>query len=96
MTNNLHTIKWLQEFQSKINIALSAGAVKYTDCISVERQYPTNEWPGYEIKPSDGKAPVVLELWEMQGTPTLPSLSGPLLPRPEKVLSMRQIELFDI
>ena len=38
----------------------------------------------------------MLELWEMLGTPLLPSLSGPLshwVLAPDRVLSMDQIEL---
>ena len=41
----------------------------------------------------------MLELWEMQSTPSLPLPPGPLKPivvEPDKVLSMDQIELFDI
>ena len=41
----------------------------------------------------------MLELWEMQSTPTLPSLPGPLchgVVAPDMVLFMGQIELFDI
>ena len=41
----------------------------------------------------------MLDLWEMGSTPLLPSLPGPLLSGvvvPERVLSMGQIELFDI
>ena len=34
----------------------------------------------YDIKQSDGKAPVMLELWGMQSTPSLPLLPGPLWP----------------
>ena len=34
--------------------------------------------PGYDTKQSDGEVPVMLELWGMQSTPSLPSLSGPL------------------
>ena len=45
----------------------SAGAVEYTDCIS-----------GYDIKQSDGEVPVMLELWGMQSTSSLPSLPGSL------------------
>ena len=29
---------------------------------------------------SDGDIPVIMELWGMQSTPSLPSLSGPLCP----------------
>ena len=32
-------------------------------------------------KQSDGEVPVMLELWEMQSTPSLPLLPGPLWPR---------------
>ena len=41
----------------------------------------------------------MLEFWGMQSTPTLSSLPGPLRPSvitPDNVLSMGQIELFDI
>ena len=41
----------------------------------------------------------MLEFWGMQSTPSLPLLPDPLYPRvvaPEKVISMVQIELFDI
>ena len=36
------------------------------------------ECPGYETKQSDGDVPVMLEFWEMQGTPSLASLPRPL------------------
>ena len=38
-----------------MNIAQSAGVVEYIDCISAE-------CPGYDIKSSDGEAPVMLEI----------------------------------
>ena len=39
------------------NIAQSAGAVEYTDCISADGvRSPRNECPGYDIKQSDGEA----------------------------------------
>ena len=49
------------------------------DCISVEgvRLFP-NECPGYDTKQSDGEVPVMLELWGMWSTPSLPLLPGPL------------------
>ena len=53
-----------------------------------------NECPGYDIKQSDGGAPVMLELWGMLSAP-----SGSLWPRgvaPDRVLSMSLTELFDI
>ena len=58
--------------------ALLAGVVKYTNCIcqgGVRLSY--NECPDYDIKQSDGEAPVMLKLLEMQSTPSLPLLSGP-------------------
>ena len=57
---------------------------------------PPNECPGYDTEQSDGEVPVMLELWEMQSTTSLPSLPGPLWPGvelPDRVLSMVQIEL---
>ena len=48
---------------------------------------------GYDIKQSDGEVPVMLELWGMQSTPSLPSLLGLLGPRvvaPNRDLSMGQ------
>ena len=50
----------------------------------------------YDIKQFEGEVLVMLELWEMQSTPSLPSLSGPLWPKvvaPDRALSMGQIEL---
>ena len=52
--------------------------------------------PRYDTKQSDGEVPVMLELWGMQSTPSLPSLPDPLWPGvvvPDRVLSMGQIEL---
>ena len=62
-----------------LSIAKLAGAVEYTDCFSAEG-YPPNECPGYDTKQSDGEVPVMLELWGMRSTPSLPSLPGPLWP----------------
>ena len=48
---------------------------------------------------SDGEAPVILELWGMQSTPSLSLLPRPLslyVVAPDWVLSMSLIELFDI
>ena len=39
-----------------------------------------NECPGYDTKQSDGEVPVMLKLWGMRSTPSLPSLPGPLWP----------------
>ena len=53
----------------------------------------------YDTKQFDGEASVLLELKGMQSTPSLPSLPGRLWPgvvAPDRVLSMGQIDLFDI
>ena len=53
----------------------------------------------YDTKQSDGDAPGMLELWEMQSTPLLPSLQGKLrlgLVTLDEVQSMTQIELLNI
>ena len=60
--------------------ALSAGAVEYTDCNSVERYDPHNECPVYDTKQSDGEVPVMLVLLGMWNTPSLPLLPGPHWP----------------
>ena len=72
--------------------------IEYTDCISTEGlDSSPNECPGYDIKKSDNDALALVELWRMRGTPSLPSLPGPLWARvetPVRVLSVSQIELF--
>ena len=59
---------------SRTLTAQSAEAVEYTDCISAEEYNSSNECPGYDIKQSDVEPPVILELWEMRSTSSLPSL----------------------
>ena len=61
-----------------MTLAESAGAAEYTDCVNAERQDSPNECPAYDTKQFDGKDPVMLELWGMRSTPSLPSLPGPL------------------
>ena len=39
-----------------------------------------NKYPGYDTKQSDSKVAVMLELWRMQSTPSLPSLRYSLCP----------------
>ena len=56
----------------------SAGAAEYTDCISAEGKNSPNKCPGYDTKQSDGEVPVILELWGMRSTPSLPSLKSSL------------------
>ena len=62
----------------------------------IHRLHFTNEYPGYEIKQSGGEVPIMLDLWRMQSTPSLPSLPGLLLSgvmAPDGALSMGQIKL---
>ena len=41
---------------------------------------PANEFPWYDTKQSNGEVLVMLELWGMWSTPSLPLLPGPLWP----------------
>ena len=55
-------------------------------------------WPEYNTKQSDDEASV-LELWEMWSTTSLPLIPSSIWPQVgalDKVLSIGQIELFDI
>ena len=54
------------------------------------------ESPGYDSKQSESKVPVMLKLWGMRSTHSLPSLPYPLSPgliAPCRVLFKGQIEL---
>ena len=65
-------------------------------CRGVRPPLHSNECPKYDTKQSDGEAPVILELWGMRSTLSLPLLPSLLLSGvidPDRVLSMRQIEL---
>ena len=53
-----------------IPVAQSTGAVEYTDCISVEDKDLHNKCSRYDTKQSDDEVLVMLELWEMQSTPS--------------------------
>ncbi len=55
-----------------------------------------NEYPGYDTKQFDDEVTVILELWGMRSTPSLPSLPSPLWSRvvaPNRALSMGQVEV---
>ena len=74
-----------------LNIAQSAGAVEYTDWTSAKGWDTHNECPVYDTKQSDGEVPLMLGLWGMWSTPSLPQLLGQLWPRmvaPDRALSM--------
>ena len=52
---------------------------------------PPYEYPGYDTKQSDGEVPLMLELWGMWSTPSLPLPPSPLWPEmeaPDRALSM--------
>ena len=75
------------------SVALSVGTVEKTHNLSADHP---KECPGYMTQKSDGRVPVMLELWGMQSTPLLPSLLGPLWPRmvvPNRVLSSGQVQI---
>ena len=79
-----------------LNLAQSAGDVEYADCFSAEGSYPLNQCPGYDTKQSESEVPVILELWGMRSTPSLPSLPGPHccgVVAPDRILSTGQTEL---
>ena len=42
-----------------------------------EREDPHNACPGYDTKQSDGEVPVMLELWGIWSTASLPLLQVP-------------------
>ena len=72
-------------------VAQLACALEYTDGTSAEESYPPNECPGNDNKRSDGEVLVMLGLWGMRSTPSLPLLLGPLWPgvvTPDRALSM--------
>ena len=71
---------------------MSASAVEYTNCTSAEGQDPSpNECPGCDTKQSHGEVPLILKLWGMPSTRSLPLLLGPLWTgavTPDSALSM--------
>ena len=71
-------------------------AVKHTDCISAERQDYPNDCPGYGTKQFDGEGTVMLELWGMQSTNSLPSLPGPIWPEVIELDSVLSIGLTEL
>ena len=78
-------------------MAQLAGAAEYTDSISADWSDFPNKCPEYDTKQSDGEASVMLELWVMWSTHFIA-----IFPRftfvvaSDRVLSMGQVELFDI
>ena len=71
--------------------AQSAGAVEYILHLCRGVRPSSNECPGYDTKQSNSEVPVMLGLWEMRSTLSLPLLPGPLGPAmiaPDRALSM--------
>ena len=60
-------------------VAQLAEPAEYTDCIFAEGKTLPISVLIYDTKQLDSEAPVMLELWEMWSTPSLPLLllSGP-------------------
>ena len=55
-----------------------------------------NEYPAYDTQKSKGEVPMMIGLWGMQSTPSLPSLPCPLWPRvvaPDRAQPMGQTDL---
>ena len=59
-------------------MAQPAGVAEYTDCTSAEESDSLNECPAYDTKQFDGEALVMLVLWGMWSTSSLPLLPGSL------------------
>ena len=86
---------------SKLHTYAKLNYLKY-NCFDINSVYCPVSWgcrihrlhlcnPGYDTKQSDGEVPVMLGLWGMQSTPSLPLVLGPLWPRmvaPDRALSM--------
>ena len=90
-----HLIKFLSAIFNKI--CLQYICLVDWDCrihrllLCTEIRHPADEYPGYNIKQSDGEVPVKLEFGGMRSTLSLPSLPGPLLPgmvAPDRALFM--------
>ena len=69
---------WVSELRFWLWAESSAGELTEGQCRNSQHSKnclslsPRVECPGYDIKLSDGKVPVMLELWGMRCTPSLP------------------------
>ena len=82
----------ITRWESKLN-QYNGLLLKNTPTASLQKsEAHPNECAGYGIKQSDGEAPVVLELWGMQSTSSLPDPLRPGVVTPDRILSMGQIE----
>ena len=76
---------------SQDEVAQSAEAAEYTDCISANGQDSSNECPEYDTKQFDVGVPVMQKLCGMQSVsllPSLPNLLWPGVDAPDWILSM--------
>ena len=97
--HQLHFCRWIRHLQRVSYCPVSWGCRTHQQhlCRGVKLFPQQVSW--YDAKHSDGEAPVMRDVWGMWSTPSLLSLSGPLWPgveAPDRVLSMSQMELFDI
>ena len=77
-------VNWLQHKITKQKLtSLSVGCL-VSWCCRIHRlliwrgvRPPPNGCPGYDTKQSDSEVPVMLGLWRMWSTPSLPLLLGP-------------------
>ena len=77
----------------KDRTAQSARVVEYTNCISAKAVKDAILDMTLNTD-TDGEAPLILELWGMWSTPSVPSLPGPVWPEviaTDRVLSMGQL-----
>ena len=78
---NLSTIisfLMILSFQTLLSCPFGIGrAVEYTDCFSGEGSYPSQTFARFTTV-NNGEVPVMLELWRMQSSSSLPSPLGPL------------------
>ena len=70
--DTLHVL--LIGFASVVLMVPLAGAVEYTDYFSAVGYNSPNECLEYDTKQSDGQISVILELWGMRSTSSLPFL----------------------
>ena len=89
MSDNLKTL-WFYCLSSSLCFPIGWGCRIHWLHLCRRIKAP-NQCPGYDIKQSDGEAQIILELWGIQSTPSLPSLLGPLWPRVVALLSLLSI-----
>ena len=93
--------EFLRNFEIQTNNPIPGGLVgwgcRIHRLLLCRRVRLRNECTVYDLKQSDGEAPVMMELWGMLSTPLLPSVPGPLWPgavASDRALFMYQIELY--